>query len=64
MPKERVYLTHDPSSKGHQNENKSVWSNKVSLFYSDDYFSSQKLAVEGGNSLIKTDSYMFVAKAF
>jgi hypothetical protein len=64
MPKERVYVTHDPKAKGHQNENKSVWSNAVNLYYSDNYFKSATLAVEGGNSLIKTDHYMFVAKAF
>lgn len=33
------------------------------MFYSDDFFESKKLIVTGGNSLIKTDNYMFVAKA-
>jgi hypothetical protein len=64
MPKERVYVTHDPTAKNHQNEGKNVWSNKVNLYYSDNYFKSYLIAVEGGNSLIKTDQYMFVAKAY
>ena len=41
-----------------------MWSNKVHLYYSDNYFKSKTLAVEGGNSIIKTDHYMYVAKAY
>ena len=33
------------------------------MYYSDDFFESKKLVVAGGNSLIKTDNYIFVAKA-
>ena len=33
------------------------------MYYSDDFFESKKLVVTGGNSLIKTENYVFVAKA-
>jgi hypothetical protein len=33
------------------------------MYYSDDFFENKKLVVTGGNSLIKTDNYIFVAKA-
>jgi hypothetical protein len=33
------------------------------MYYSDDFFESKKLIVTGGNSLIKTENYVFVAKA-
>jgi len=35
----------------------------VNLYYSDDFFKSKKLALNNGNSIIKTESYMFIAKA-
>ena len=33
------------------------------MYYSDNFFDSKKLVLTGGNSLIKTDNYIFVAKA-
>lgn len=33
------------------------------MYYSDDFFENKKLVVTGGNSLIKTENYIFVAKA-
>jgi hypothetical protein len=33
------------------------------MYYSDDFFDTKKLILTGGNSLIKTDNYIFVAKA-
>lgn len=33
------------------------------MYYSDDFFDTKKLVVTGGNSLIKTENYIFVAKA-
>ena len=33
------------------------------MYYSDDFFDTKKLILSGGNSLIKTDNYVFVAKA-
>ena len=35
----------------------------MNLYYSDDYFVSKKVALANGNSLIKTDNYIFCAKA-
>jgi hypothetical protein len=33
------------------------------MYYSDDFYESKKLILTGGNSLIKTENYVFVAKA-
>ena len=33
------------------------------MYYSDNYFESKKIALSNGNSLIKTDNYIFCAKA-
>ena len=35
----------------------------MNLYYSDDFFKTKKLALNNGNSIIKTDYYMFIAKA-
>jgi hypothetical protein len=63
LPKERIFITHDPTATGHQNQQKKLWSPSVNLYYSDDYFKTKKLALNNGNSIIKTDHYMFIAKA-
>lgn len=63
LPKERIFITHDPTATGHQNQQKKTWSPSVNLYYSDDFFKSKKLALNNGNSIIKTDHYMFIAKA-
>ena len=33
------------------------------LYYSDDFFKTQKVALDAGNSIVSTKHYMFVAKA-
>ena len=33
------------------------------MYYSDDFFETKKLILTGGNSMIKTENYIFVAKA-
>ena len=33
------------------------------MYYSDDFFASKKLALNNGNSIIKTEHYLFIAKA-
>lgn len=33
------------------------------LYYSDDFFKTEKIALDAGNSIIMTNHYMFVAKA-
>ncbi len=63
LPKERVFITHDPSATGHQNKNKLTWSTSVNLYVSDDFFKNKKIALSNGNSLIKTDYYIYCAKA-
>lgn len=35
----------------------------MNLYYSDDFFATKKLALNNGNSIIKTEHYMFIAKA-
>eukprot|EP00349_Pseudokeronopsis_sp_Brazil_P010656 CAMPEP_0202979474 /NCGR_PEP_ID=MMETSP1396-20130829/85604_1 /ASSEMBLY_ACC=CAM_ASM_000872 /TAXON_ID= /ORGANISM="Pseudokeronopsis sp., Strain Brazil" /LENGTH=306 /DNA_ID=CAMNT_0049718901 /DNA_START=546 /DNA_END=1466 /DNA_ORIENTATION=- len=62
-PKERIFITHDPSATGHQNQKKKTWSPTVSLYVSDDFFKNKKVALSNGNSLIKTENYIFCAKA-
>ena len=63
LPTERIFMTHDPTATGHQNQLKKTWSPSVNLYYSDDFFKSKKLALNNGNSIIKTDHYLFIAKA-
>jgi hypothetical protein len=33
------------------------------LYFSDDFFNTKKMALNNGNSIIKTEYYMFIAKA-
>jgi len=35
----------------------------VNLYYSDDFFKTKKIALNNGNSIIKTEHYMFIARA-
>ncbi len=35
----------------------------MNLYVSDDFFKTQKIALKSGNSIIKSDHFMFVAKA-
>ena len=63
MPKERVFITHDPTATGHQNQDKKTWSPSVNLYFSDDFFKTKRVALNNGNSIIKTEYYMFIARA-
>ncbi len=58
----RIFITHDPELKGHQ-KTRERWKQSVHLFYSDDFFKTQKQALDAGNSIVMTNHYMFVAKA-
>ena len=58
----RIFITNDPDLKGHQ-KTRERWRQSVHLFYSDDFFKTQKNALDAGNSIVMTDHYMFVAKA-
>lgn len=35
----------------------------MNLYYSDDFFKTKKIALNNGNGIIKTEMYMFIAKA-
>ncbi len=63
LPKERIFITHDPTATGHQNKERKIWSPRINLYYSDDLFKTQKLVMNNGNTIIKTEFYMFIAKA-
>ena len=58
----RIFITHDPELKGHQ-KTRERWKQSVHLYYSDDFFKTQKNALDAGNSIVMTNHYMFVAKA-
>jgi hypothetical protein len=58
----RIFITHDPDLKGHQ-KTRERWKQTVHLMYSDDFFKTQKQALDAGNSIVMTNHYMFVAKA-
>jgi hypothetical protein len=58
----RIFITHDPELKGHQ-KTRERWKQSVHLYYSDDFFKTQKQALDAGNSIVMTNHYMFVAKA-
>ena len=58
----RIFITNDPDLKGHQ-KTRERWKQSVHLYYSDDFFKTQKNALDAGNSIVMTDHYMFVAKA-
>jgi len=62
LPDSRIFITHDPNAKGNQRSSQR-WKQKVHLYYSDDFFKSQKIALDAGNSIILTNHFMFVAKA-
>lgn len=60
IPKERIFLAHEPSGKGHQKI--SGWSEKVHLSFSDNFFKTRKMLVMYGNKFLVTDNFIFVAK--
>lgn len=63
IPDERVFLTRDPNSAGHQSASKKGnWSPSINLYVSDDfYLNDNRMVLESGNTLVKTPQYMFVA---
>ena len=62
MPDERIFVTRDPSNDKNQKISKK-WSVNINLYESDDFFKSERMLVEGGNTIVKTEQYMFVAKS-
>ena len=62
IPKDRIWVTRDATNNRHQNHSRKLsWSVEIDLYYSDDYFESSVLALEQGNTIIKTPQYMFVS---
>jgi len=64
IPDERIFVTRDATSKTHQAFSKRMnWSLAVDLYYSDDFYDSATMALEQGNTIIKTPQYMFISCA-
>jgi len=62
IPDDRVWLTRDANNKKHQRgSSKMKWSVDIDLYYSDDYWKTNVMALEQGNTIIKTPQYMFVS---
>jgi hypothetical protein len=63
IPDDRIWLTRDDTNTKHQKRNKKIsWSVDIDLYYSDDYFQTAPvMALEQGNTIIKTPTYMFVS---
>jgi len=58
----RIFITHDPDLKGHQ-KTRERWKESVHLYESNDFFKTMNKVLDGGNSIVMTQHYMFVAKA-
>ena len=62
IPDDRVWVTRDPNNKKHQSKGRRMnWSVDIDLYYSDDYWKTNTLALEQGNTIIKTPQYMYVS---
>lgn len=62
IPDERVFITRDASNRDHQTTSRRLsWSTDIDLYYSDDFFETSTMALEQGNTIIKTPQYMFVS---
>ena len=65
IPDDRIWLTRDDTNTKHQSHSKKIsWSVNIDLYMSDDFFATEPvLALEQGNTIIKTPQYMFVSCA-
>jgi len=64
MPAERIFVTRDPDNQGHQQMGgfNGHWDTQINLFMSDDFYATDPvMLLESGNTLVKTNEYMFVA---
>lgn len=62
IPDDRIWVTRDANNKKHQSTSRKLsWSVDIDLYYSDDYFKNAVMALEQGNTIIKTPQYMFVS---
>eukprot|EP01017_Pseudomicrothorax_dubius_P026780 TRINITY_DN3020_c0_g1_i4.p1 TRINITY_DN3020_c0_g1~~TRINITY_DN3020_c0_g1_i4.p1 ORF type:complete len:750 (-),score=167.04 TRINITY_DN3020_c0_g1_i4:24-2273(-) len=60
VPKERIFLTHEPKGKG--NQQIAGWSEAVHFSMSDDFFKTSKILVPRGNKFLLNPTYIFVAQ--
>ena len=63
---ERIFITATKGDAGHQavGGRRGKWNMNIDLYATDNFFSTPTVVLlNGGNTLIKTDSYMFVTKA-
>ena len=63
FPEERIFLTREPINGDHQTRagTRGKWSSVVNLYMSDDLFKTkEKMILERGNTIVKTQKYMFV----
>lgn len=59
---QRIFVTRDPDSAGHQAASKKgTWSTKIDLYVSDDLFRTSTMVIEGGNTIVKTSQWMYIA---
>jgi hypothetical protein len=66
VPEERIFITRDSKAKSHQRAHptKGDWSTDINLYKSDDFFKTEpQLVLEAGNTLVKTEAYMFVTRS-
>lgn len=61
IPDDRVWVTRDATNRNHQHTSRRLsWSVDIDLYYSDDFWATETLALESGNTIVKTPHYMFV----
>lgn len=67
IPSERIFFTREPEAeKTHQRKagKRSNWSQKINLYMSDNFLAAPAtMMLESGNTIVKTDAYMFVTRA-
>lgn len=67
IPNERIIVTKmGPETSGHQDKygaRRGKWSTDINAYISDNFFKTSSLLLEGGNSIIKTDSFLFMTRS-
>jgi len=67
MPESRVFYTREPNAEKFNQTTagkRSNWSQKINLYMTDDFLASAAtIALEKGNTIVKTDAYMFVSRS-
>mmetsp|Transcript_30668 Transcript_30668/g.27864 ORF Transcript_30668/g.27864 Transcript_30668/m.27864 type:complete len:205 (+) Transcript_30668:722-1336(+) len=60
IPKERIIIAHEPHAKGHQKTG--GWNHRMMVSYSDSFFNSSKVLVQGGNKFLLSKNFLFVVR--